>query len=55
MSEREFRRPLLKIIRDFKEDANKQINEVRKSTQNLDKKSAPLKRYLAKKLQKVIK
>jgi hypothetical protein len=32
MSQREFRSLLLKIINDFKEDSNKQINEVRKST-----------------------
>jgi hypothetical protein len=30
MSEREFRRLLLKMITDLKEDSNKQINEVRK-------------------------
>jgi gas vesicle protein len=34
----ELRRLLLKIISDLKEDTNKQINEVRKSIQDLDKK-----------------
>lgn len=38
MSEREFRRLLIKIISEQKEDSNKEINEVRKLIQDLDKK-----------------
>jgi hypothetical protein len=35
--DKEFRILLLKMIDDFKEDSNKQLNEVRKSFQDLDK------------------
>jgi predicted nucleic acid-binding Zn-ribbon protein len=38
MLEREFRSLLLKVIRDLKLDTNKQINKLRKSIQDLDKK-----------------
>jgi predicted patatin/cPLA2 family phospholipase len=37
MLERVFRSILLKMIRDFKEDSNKQINKVRKSIPDLEK------------------
>jgi hypothetical protein len=40
MSETEFRSQLLKVISDLKEDSNKQINEVRKWIQGLDKKAS---------------
>jgi hypothetical protein len=38
MIERKFRSLLLKMILDLKEDSNKQINEVRKSIQDIDMK-----------------
>jgi DNA-binding ferritin-like protein len=38
ISDKEFRSLLLKMINDLKEDSKKQINEVRKSSQDLDKK-----------------
>jgi hypothetical protein len=38
MSYTEFKSLLLKIIRDLKENSNKQINDDRKTIQNLDKK-----------------
>jgi hypothetical protein len=38
VSDREFRSLLLKMISDLKEDSNKQINVIRKSIQDLDKK-----------------
>jgi hypothetical protein len=38
MCERESRSLLLQMIRDHKKDSNKQENEVKKSTQVLDKK-----------------
>jgi hypothetical protein len=37
VSERQFTSLLVKMIRDIKEDSNKQINEIRKSVQDLDK------------------
>jgi hypothetical protein len=38
MSDKEFRFLLLKMVDDLKEDSNIQINEVFKSTQDLNKK-----------------
>jgi chaperonin cofactor prefoldin len=37
VAEKEFRILLLKIMNGFKEDLNKQINKIRKSIQDLDK------------------
>jgi hypothetical protein len=38
ISDREFRTLMLKMISDLKDESNKQLNEVRESIQNLDKK-----------------
>jgi hypothetical protein len=46
-NETEFRSLLLKMIRDLKEYKNKYKNEVRKSIQDLDKKSASWRRNSA--------
>jgi hypothetical protein len=39
MSDKEFKSLLLKMISDLKEDSNKQIDELRKSIEDLDKKA----------------
>jgi ribosome biogenesis protein Nip4 len=51
MSEREFRSLQLKMIRDFKEDSNKQKNEVRKSIQDLDNKVSIMEEKFSKEME----
>jgi polyhydroxyalkanoate synthesis regulator phasin len=48
ISDREFRSLLLKIISDLNEDRNKQISEVKKSIQDLDKKVSTMEEKLSK-------
>jgi hypothetical protein len=49
--EKGFRCLLLKMIRDLKEDSNKQINEFRKSIQDLDKKVTIMEEKFHKKME----
>jgi thiaminase len=51
MSDREFRSVLLKVINDIKEDSNKQINEVKKTIQDLDKKGNNMEEKFSKEME----
>jgi hypothetical protein len=51
MSGREFRNLLLKMIRDLKEHSSKQINEVRKLIQDLDKKVSIIEEKFSKEME----
>jgi hypothetical protein len=48
--EQEFRSLLLKMIRDLKEDSNKQLNKVRKSIQDIDKKASNMEEKFSKEM-----
>jgi DNA-binding ferritin-like protein len=50
-SDRDFRSQLLKMISDLKEDSNKQINEVRKSIQDLNKKVSNVEEKFSKEME----
>jgi DNA primase large subunit len=51
MLENEFRSPLFKMVRDLKKDSDKQINEVRKSIQDLDKKISTVEKKFSKEME----
>jgi hypothetical protein len=51
MLENEFRSPLFKMVRDLKKDSDKQINEVRKSIQDLDKKVSTVEKKFSKEME----
>jgi septal ring factor EnvC (AmiA/AmiB activator) len=51
MSERKFRCLLLKMFSDLKEDSNQQINKVKKSIQDLDKKDSNMEEKFSKEME----